>query len=59
VKINSSSVEGHAKRMRVCKARNDVEGTRKARADLRDVWRALPSYQRRKQLGWYLRALFF
>jgi tetratricopeptide (TPR) repeat protein len=58
VKINSSSLEGRFKRVRVCKARKDVEGMRKAQSDLRDVWRALPSYQRRKQLGWYLRSLF-
>ena len=57
VKINSSSLEGRFKRVRVCKARNDAEGMRKAQSDLRDVWRALPSYQRRKQLGWYLRSL--
>lgn len=57
VKINSSSLEGRFKRVRVCKARNDAEGMRKAQSDLRDVWRALPSYQRRKQFGWYLRSL--
>jgi len=57
VKINSSSLEGRFKRVRVCKARNDAEGLRKAQSDLRDVWRALPSYQRRKQFGWYLRSL--
>jgi tetratricopeptide (TPR) repeat protein len=58
VKINSSSVEGRYKRVRVCKARNDAEGTRKAQSELREVWRLLPSYQRRQQLGWYLRSLF-
>ena len=57
VKINSSSLEGRFKRVRVCKARNDAEGLRKAQSDLREVWRALPSYQRRKQFGWYLRSL--
>jgi tetratricopeptide (TPR) repeat protein len=57
VKINSSSLEGRFKRVRVCKARNDAEGMREAHSDLREVWRALPSYQRRKQFGWYLRSL--
>ena len=57
VKINSSSVEAHAKRRRVCKARNDAEGARRAEADLRHVWRTLPAYQRRRQLGWYVRSL--
>ena len=57
VKINSSSIEARCKRARVCKARKDAEGASKAQADLRDVWRSLPSYQRRKQFGWYLRSL--
>ena len=57
-KIDSSSVEGRYKRVRVCKARKDSAGTRRARDDLRDVWRTLPSFQRRKQFGWYVRSLF-
>jgi len=57
VKINSSSIEGRCKRVRVCKARSDADGARKAQADLKDVWRSLPPYQRRRQLGWYLRSL--
>ena len=56
-KINSSNIEVRCKRLKVCKARNDVDGARKAQAELRDAWRTLPSYQRRKQLGWYLRSL--
>jgi tetratricopeptide (TPR) repeat protein len=58
VRINSSSMEGQVKRVRVCNARNDREGARKAVAELRHVWRTLPAYQRRRQLGWYLRSLF-
>ena len=58
VKINSSSVEARYKRVRVCKARNDADGEQTAKADLRHVWRTLPGYQRRKQLGWYLRSWF-
>jgi tetratricopeptide (TPR) repeat protein len=57
VKINSSNIEARWKRVRVCKERKDVEGARKAQAELRDAWRALPGFQRRKQLGWYLRSL--
>ena len=57
LKINSSNIEGRAKRLRVCKARKDASGEQKAKADLKDVWRALPGYQRRKQVGWYLRSL--
>ena len=51
VKINSSSVEARWKRLRVCKARKDAAGEQTAKADLRDVWRTLPGYQRRKQLA--------
>jgi tetratricopeptide (TPR) repeat protein len=57
-KINSSNIEGRVKRVRVCKARKDLDGVRRAAADLRDAWRSLPSYQRRKQLGWYVRSMF-
>jgi tetratricopeptide (TPR) repeat protein len=56
-RINSSSIEGRYKRARVKAARKDVDGRRAAVRDLREVWRALPSFQRRHQLGWYLRAL--
>ena len=58
LKMNNSNVEGRFKRVRVCKARKDDEGARKALADLRGVWRLLPSYQRRKELGWYIRSFF-
>jgi tetratricopeptide (TPR) repeat protein len=57
VRTNKSSLEGHYKRARVCKARKDEAGARAARRDLGDLWRTLPSFQRRRQLGWYLRAL--
>jgi len=56
-RINSSSIEGRYKRARVKGARKDADGRRDAVRDLREVWRALPSFQRRHQLGWYLRAL--
>jgi tetratricopeptide (TPR) repeat protein len=57
VKINSSNIEARAKRLRVCRTRKDTAGAQKAKADLRDAWRSLPGYQRRKQFGWYLRSL--
>ena len=57
LKIMSSSIEAHYKRARIRRARKDDAGAGQARQELREVWRALPSYQRRKQLGWYLRAL--
>jgi tetratricopeptide (TPR) repeat protein len=58
LKINSSSIEALFKLARVRKQRGDYEGATRARAELRDVWRVLPSFQRRKQLGWYLRSMF-
>jgi tetratricopeptide (TPR) repeat protein len=57
VKINSSSIEGRCKRVRVRKARKDAAGAAKAKADLREVWRSVPAYQRRRQVGWYLRSM--
>ena len=55
-RINSSSIEGRYKRARVKGARKDAAGRRAAVRDLLEVWRALPSFQRRHQLGWYVRA---
>lgn len=55
--VNHSSVEGLYKRLAVRKARRDPEGLARARQELRDAWRTLPSFQRRHQLGWYLRSL--
>ena len=55
-RINSSSIEGRYKWARVKGARKDDAGRRDAVRDLCEVWRALPSFQRRNQLGWYLRA---
>jgi tetratricopeptide (TPR) repeat protein len=56
-RINSSNIEGRYKWARVKRARKDEAGRRAAVRDVREVWRALPSFQRRHQLGWYLRAL--
>jgi hypothetical protein len=36
----------------VREARKDDDGARQARRELREVWGTLPSFQRRKQLGW-------
>jgi hypothetical protein len=55
-RINSSSIEGRYKRARVKGERKDDAGRQDVVRDLRDLWRTLPSFQRRNQLGWYLRA---
>jgi tetratricopeptide (TPR) repeat protein len=57
LRINSSNVEGHYKQVRIRKARKDREGAARAARELRQCWRSLPPFQRRKQLGWYVRAL--
>jgi tetratricopeptide (TPR) repeat protein len=59
VRINTSSLEGYYK-LSVARERNgDRTGADKARAEALDTYRVLPRYQRRKQLGWWLRAKFF
>jgi tetratricopeptide (TPR) repeat protein len=58
LKKNSSSIEALYKRAKVRKAKGDLAGAKQALADLRDTWRTLPSFQRRQQLGWYLRSRF-
>jgi tetratricopeptide (TPR) repeat protein len=58
LKKNSSSVEALYKRAKVRKAKGDAAGAKQALAELRDTWRTLPSFQRRQQLGWYLRSRF-
>lgn len=57
LKVNYSSIEGLYKRVAVRKARRDADGLASARRELREAWRTLPSFQRRHQLGWYLRSL--
>lgn len=58
LKINSSSIEALFKLSRVYKAKGDVAGVARARAEARDVWHVLHGFQRRKQFGWYLRSRF-
>ena len=56
LKVNSSSIEALVKLARVRTARGNATGASSARAEARDVWHVLHAFQRRKQLGWYLRA---
>jgi tetratricopeptide (TPR) repeat protein len=58
LQINSSNVEAHYKQARIRRARKDREGAARAVRELRQVWRSLPPFQRRNQIGWYVRALF-
>lgn len=57
LRINRSSVEGHVRLGRARKAQGDAAGARAARTEARETFAQLPRFLRRKQLGWYLRAL--
>jgi tetratricopeptide (TPR) repeat protein len=56
LKVNSSSLEALFKLARVRRARKDDAGAARAKAELEDVWHLLHGFQRRRQLGWYVRA---
>lgn len=53
---NTSAVAGFVKLARARKRRGDRDGGREALAEAFRTFRLLPGYQRRKQLGWWLRA---
>jgi tetratricopeptide (TPR) repeat protein len=59
VKINTSSLEGYVKLSRARDRHGDRSGAAKARQEVFDTYRVLPRYQRRRQLGWWLRAKLF
>lgn len=56
VDSNSSSVEGHLKLARTRRRRGDREGAQRALKEALDTFGQLPSFRRRQQLGWWLRA---
>jgi tetratricopeptide (TPR) repeat protein len=58
IKINTSSLEGYCKLARVRRKSGDQAGADKACREAVETYRVLPRFQRRKQLGWYLRAKF-
>ncbi len=58
VKINTSSIEGYCKLAATSERRKDAAGAAKWRREALDTYRALPGFQRRKQLVWWLRARF-
>jgi tetratricopeptide (TPR) repeat protein len=58
VKINTSSLEGYCKLAAACERAKDTAGAKKWRDEALATYRQLPGYQRRKQLGWWLRARF-
>lgn len=56
LRINTSSLEGYCKLAHARDRKHDAEGARRARAEALDTFRVLPRFQRRQQLGWWLRA---
>ncbi len=59
VKINTSSLEGYGKLAAARARKGDEAGARDARNQAFETYRVLPAFQRRKQLGWWLRLKLF
>jgi tetratricopeptide (TPR) repeat protein len=59
VKINTSSLEGYARLADARSRKGDEPGARTARQQAFETYRVLPPFQRRKQLGWWLRLKLF
>jgi cellulose synthase operon protein C len=56
IKINTSNLEGYCKLAVVCERAKDLPGAKMWRDEAVATYRVLPGYQRRKQLGWWVRA---
>lgn len=56
VEANSSSVEGYLRLAWVRSDRGNKDGARAALREALQTFSQVPSYQRRRQLGWWLRA---
>jgi tetratricopeptide (TPR) repeat protein len=55
IKINTSSLEGCARLAAARSKKGDEPGAADARKQAFDTYRVLPPFQRRKQVGWWLR----
>lgn len=53
---SGSSIEGYVKLARALKRTKDAAGGKKALDEAFNTWRSVPSYVRRKEFGWWLRA---
>lgn len=58
VDTNSSAIDGWYKLSRARSKQGNAEGAKQALDELRDTWRTLPGYLRRKQWTWRARSLF-
>ncbi len=59
LKINTSSLEGYARLANARERKGDQAGAAEARKQAFETYRVLPPFQRRKQLGWWLRLKVF
>jgi predicted Zn-dependent protease len=57
VASNSSSLQGYVRLAQVARRRGERAASDKALREAFDTWRQLPRYRRRKELGWWFRAL--
>jgi tetratricopeptide (TPR) repeat protein len=55
--INGSSVEGHVKKARAHARADEKAEAKKELDEALRTWGAIPGFQRRRQVGWWLRAL--
>ncbi len=53
---NTSAIEGWVRLARLRRRRGDKDGASQALREAVDTWAQLPGYERRRQLGWWLRA---
>lgn len=54
--INTSSLEGHVKKARAHRAADEKVESKKELDEALRVWAQIPGFQRRNQLGWWVRA---
>ncbi|MBN8617202.1 MAG: hypothetical protein J0L92_41870 [Deltaproteobacteria bacterium] len=54
--VNTSSLEGHVKKARAHRAADEKDAAKKELEQALSVWAQIPGFQRRNQLGWWLRA---
>ncbi len=55
---NSSSMEGLVRLAQLKRKSGDEQGAEALRKEATETWAALPSYERRRQFGWWLRSKF-
>lgn len=54
--VNTSSLEGHVKKARAHRGADEKDAAKKELDQALSVWAQIPGFQRRNQVGWWLRA---